>query len=62
MNIELYSLYFFEFKTLSLNLLQVDLLASGASLFGREAADRERRSHVKSDEGLFESLHYHKRI
>ena len=40
------------------DLLQGDLLASGASFFGREAADRERRSrersrHMKSDEGLF---------
>ena len=47
------------------HLLQVDLLASGASLFGREAADREPRSressrpiwevtrHMKSDEGFF---------
>ena len=31
-----------------IDLLQVDLLASGASLFGREAADRERRSRERS--------------
>ena len=49
-------------RLIELDLLQVDLLASGASPFGREAADRERRSremssfvprHMKSDEGLF---------
>ena len=46
----------------SIDLLQADLSASGASPFGREAAERERRSrerssfvprHMKSDEGLF---------
>ena len=31
-----------------LDLLQIDLLAGGASLSGREAADRERRSRDRS--------------
>ena len=35
-------------SNICLDLLQVDLLASGASLFGREAADRERRSRDRS--------------
>ena len=45
-----------------LDLLQVDLLASGASLFWSRSArpratkSREVPRHMKSDEGLFESL------
>ena len=35
-------------SNICLDLLQVDLLASGASLFGCEAADRERRSRERS--------------
>ena len=46
----------------NLDLLQVDFLASGASLFwprsGRPRATKSREvpRHMKSDEGLFESL------
>ena len=47
------------FVPFGLDLLQVDLLASGASLFGREAADRERRSRESiwnPTKDFFESL------
>ena len=39
-----------------LDLLQVALLASGASLVGREAANRERRSRPAPTKDFFESL------
>ena len=42
-----------------LDLLQVDLLGSGASLFGREAADRERRSRETVDLSRLMGLHLH---
>ena len=57
----IFQLVLFLLRSPAVDLLQVDLLVSGASLFWPQAADRERRSrersfltlHMKSDEGLF---------
>ena len=42
--------YHHPFACEAIDWLQVDLLASGASLFGHESADCERRSREKSYE------------